>query len=118
MLSGCATIFTSDQNINLKVVDSVTQSDLTNFTCLLTDGSGNQITFKTSPSVIALSKGHNGIIVNCKKVGYHQLNMAVGENFNVVTVVNLLFWPGFIVDAATGAYKKYPSHYIVNMEKG
>ncbi|AIL65251.1 hypothetical protein NOVO_04345 [Rickettsiales bacterium Ac37b] len=31
-------------------------------------------------------------------------------------LVNVLFWPGFIVDAATGAVHKAPSHITVFME--
>ncbi|XVN44021.1 MAG: hypothetical protein RCG16_08350 [Rickettsia hoogstraalii] len=51
-----------------------------------------------------------------QKEGYKQLNIAVGDNFNSVTLINVLFWPGFIVDALSGSYKKYPSHYLVAME--
>lgn len=41
----------------------------------------------------------------------------VGESFNIVTLLNLLWLPGFAVDAITGAYKQHPSHYVVNMTK-
>lgn len=58
-----------------------------------------------------------GIQVQCRKDGYRQLNTAVGDDFNAVTLVNVLFWPGFIVDAVSGSYTKYPSHYLVSMEK-
>ncbi|WP_410542807.1 hypothetical protein [Wolbachia endosymbiont of Tetranychus urticae] len=52
-----------------------------------------------------------------KKEDYKKLNVMVGESFNSVTLLNLLWLPGFAVDAITGAYKQYPSHYVVNMTK-
>lgn len=41
----------------------------------------------------------------------------VGESFNKVVLLNLLWLPGFVVDTVTGAYKQYPSHYVVTMEE-
>lgn len=48
---------------------------------------------------------------------YKQLNMMVGESFNRATLLNILWLPGFAIDAVTGAYKQYPSHYVVTMEE-
>ncbi len=41
----------------------------------------------------------------------------VGESFNKVVLLNLLWLPGFVIDTVTGAYKQYPSHYVVTMEE-
>lgn len=41
----------------------------------------------------------------------------VGGSFNGVALLNVSWLPGFAVDAVTGAYKKYPSHYVVVMEE-
>jgi hypothetical protein len=71
----------------------------------------------SNPGSAIVSRSNGSLQVNCKKEGYIQLNTAVGDSFNSTTLVNVLFWPGFIVDAVTGAYKKYPSHYVVSMEK-
>ena len=81
------------------------------------DGSGASHVISSNPGQATVSKARGSIRIDCKKSGYTQLNMAVGESFNAVTVVNVLFWPGFIVDAMTGAYKDLPSHYVVSMKK-
>ena len=118
ILSGCATIFSgTSQTINVKVVDAGNQQLLSNVSCTVSDGNGITHSIVTNPSAISVSKGNGAIRIDCKKAGYKQLNMAVGDSFNALTVVNVLFWPGFIVDAVSGAYKKYPSHYQINMEK-
>lgn len=115
-LTGCATIFSgTSQTINVKVVDATTQVPLQNVSCVVSDGN-NSYTMAGNPSAINISKGGH-VVINCSKPGYRQLNMAVGDSFNAVTIVNVLFWPGFIVDAVSGAYKKYPSHYLINMQR-
>lgn len=118
ILSGCATIFSgTSQTINVKVIDASNQQLLSNVSCTVSDGNGITHSIITNPAAISVSKGNGAIRIDCKKAGYKQLNMAVGDSFNALTVVNVLFWPGFIVDAVSGAYKKYPSHYQINMEK-
>jgi hypothetical protein len=117
-LGGCATIFSgTSQSITVKAVDTKDNAELSGVSCSITDPSGNMFNTTTNPSTITISKGGNNMVVNCKKPGYRQLNMGVGDSFNALTVVNVFFWPGFIVDAVSGAYKKYPSHYQVNMER-
>lgn len=117
-LTGCATIMSgTSQTINVKIVDAATQSDLSNVICTVVDGNGNSSAIVTNPAVIRVSKGDGGVVIHCKKTGYRQLNMSVGDSFNALTVINVLFWPGFIVDAVSGAYRKYPSHYMITMEK-
>lgn len=118
VLTGCATVFSgTSQTINVKVVDSSNQQLLSNISCVVSDGNGATHSIVTNPSAISVSKGNGAIRIDCQKAGYKQLNMAVGDSFNALTIVNVLFWPGFIVDAVSGAYKKYPSHYQINMEK-
>ncbi len=117
-ISGCATIFSgSTQKINIKVSEPGSSEPLTGISCTVLDPNGSHIVLLSNPSTINVSRGEGAIQISCKKEGYHQLNMAVGDSFNAVTIVNVLFWPGFIVDAVSGSYKKYPSHYLVTMEK-
>lgn len=118
MLAGCATILSgTTQTINVKIVDAANQADLSGVICTVVDGNGNSNAIVSNPAVIRVSKGDGGLVIHCKKSGYRQLNMSVGDSFNALTVVNVLFWPGFIIDAASGAYRKYPSHYMITMEK-
>ena len=116
-LSGCATIFSgTTQTIHIKVIDANKQA-LSDVRCSVTDGTGGGYLITTNPGSAKVSKARGGVVVKCEKEGYKQLNTAVGDSFNPVTLVNILFWPGFIVDAASGSYRKYPSHYLVTMEK-
>lgn len=118
LLTSCATLFSgTTQTINVKIVDSADNQLLSKVSCTVSDGSGGTYAIVKNPSIIHVTKGKGTIIIMCKKPGYRQMNMAVGDSFNALTVVNVLFWPGFIVDAASGAYKKYPSHYLISMEK-
>lgn len=116
-LSSCATIFSgTTQSIRVKVIDT-NNEDVPNPHCIVYDGSGASHVLSSNPGEVMVSKARGSIRIDCKKSGYTQLNMAVGESFNAVTVVNVLFWPGFIVDAMTGAYKDLPSHYVVSMKR-
>lgn len=116
-LSGCATILSgTSQTIHVKIIDQ-NKYALNDVRCSVTDGSGGGYTINTNPGSVKVSRSRGSVVINCSKTGYRQLNTAVGDNFNAVTLVNVLFWPGFIVDAASGSYRKYPSHYLVTMEK-
>ena len=118
-VSGCATVFSgTSQTIHVKAVDSATNDVLNGVSCTVTDGSGGTYAVAGNPGDVSVSKSTGGgLRVDCRKAGYRQLNTSVGDSFNAVTLVNVLFWPGFIVDGMSGAYKKYPSYYVVSMEK-
>jgi len=116
-LSGCATVFTgTTQTVSIKVEEADTKESLA-ANCTVTDSNGGQHSLAGNPGVITVARGFNPLTVSCRKKGYTQLNTMVGSSFHGATLVNILFWPGFLVDGATGACKKYPSHYVVNMEK-
>jgi len=117
-VQSCSTVFSgTTQSINIQALDSANNQPLEGCTCVVYDSSGGQYVVNGNPGVVSVKRGHDALQVTCKKEGYKQLNTAVGDSFNGTTLVNILFWPGFIVDAATGAMKKYPSHYSVSMEK-
>ena len=117
LLSGCATIFSgTTQSINIKVIDN-NNNLVDSPACLVSDPSGASNTLNSNPGVITVSRGHGVIGIFCKKDGYNQQHVSIGDSFNAVTLIDIIFWPSFFVDAATGAYKKYPSHYVVSMEK-
>ena len=117
-LSGCATIFSSNtQVVNVKVVESKTGEALDGCSCSLTGPNGDLAIIRSNPEAVTFTRGTQPVVINCQKEGYRQLNMAVGDSFRGATIVNVLFWPGFLVDWMSGAHKKYPSHFVVNMEK-
>ncbi|WP_455665136.1 hypothetical protein [Phocaeicola sp.] len=53
-----------------------------------------------------------------KKEGYAPTPLLVESSFNPVSLWNLLFWPGFIIDLGTGKINKYDAvSYEIEMEK-
>ncbi len=71
----------------------------------------------SNPGQIIATKGKGTLRVDCKKPGYTQQNMGIAQTINGVTFVNVLFWPGFIIDAVTGNMHKYPSNVTIQMKK-
>jgi hypothetical protein len=117
-LAGCATVFTgSTQNIHVQAIDSNNNTILKDVSCTLTDAKGVIYAIHGNPGSALVTKGAGVITPNCTKKGYVQKTFGAGESFNAVTMVNILFWPGFIVDAMSGSMHKYPSHITVVMEK-
>lgn len=117
-LSSCGTMLSgTEQDINIKIVDQ-NNNLLEGTACLVTDARNGTHILHSNPGIIKVARANKGILtIDCKKPGYKQLNMHVGDSFNSATIVNILFWPGFIIDAAAGSYNKYPSHYLVRMDK-
>ncbi|WCR58489.1 hypothetical protein [Wolbachia endosymbiont of Ctenocephalides felis wCfeJ] len=118
LLTGCfATIFSGlTQTIRIKVVDDEGNL-IEKVKCTIYDPSGMSHSLTSNPRVVLIQRGSGPLSIDCTKAGYRQLNVMVGESFNKVALLNLLWWPGFVIDTATGAYKQYPSHYVVTMEK-
>jgi len=117
MLSSCATIFSgTTQSVNVVAVDEQTNETLSDARCSLTTGQGVSYIVPSNPGSVKISRSSGGITPICKKAGYTQKNFGVGDKFNAASVANILFWPGFIVDAMSGAMHKYPSHITVFME--
>ena len=49
---------------------------------------------------MVVDKGKGSLDVRCRRSGYAQSQVGVGQSFNAWTIVNVLFWPGALVDAA------------------
>jgi hypothetical protein len=117
MLAGCATVFTgTTQRIDVQAIDTVNHQVIPGASCTVTDGQGAELAVGGNPGSVIVSKGKGALNVRCSRPGYVQKQVGVGQSFNGWTVVNVLFWPGVLVDAATGAITKYPSHITVLME--
>ncbi|WP_333022914.1 hypothetical protein [Wolbachia endosymbiont of Pentidionis agamae] len=84
--------------------------------CIIQSPSGADYFLKSNPGTITVQRWSGLLSIDCKKSGYNRLDTMVEESFNTVTLLNIIWWPGFAVDAVTGAYKKYPSYYLVVME--
>jgi hypothetical protein len=117
-LTGCATIISgTTQPIHLQAIDSRTHEIIPGAMCTLNDKQGNLYVFHSNPGTVIVSKGQGALIAHCRKIGYRQKEVGVGQSFNAWTIANvILFWPGVFVDALSGAMQSYPSHITVLMQ--
>jgi hypothetical protein len=119
LLTSCATLISgTNQNINIKAVDVATNETLSDVVCSVntTKGAGYNVDLDTT-SFISVEKDQGTLQFNCTKVGYKQVSVVSTQSFDGATIANILFWPGFIVDASTGSMKKYPSNIMISMKK-
>lgn len=117
-LGGCATVLTgSESKINIQVVESGNNKLLTDLQCSVSDRDGIIYSLPNNPGYIRVPKGQGTLKVECFKAGYVQQNMGIAQKINGVTLVNVIFWPGFIIDAASGKMQKYPSKVTIQMKK-
>ena len=98
-VSGCATIFSgTTQTI---MIDSKPQGAYVE----LGPQSGK------TPATFTLSKGKDYTIE--VRLGSKKKMLALSRSFDAIGILNIFFWPGFIIDAASGAMTKYsPDTYM------
>ncbi len=117
-ISNCASIVSgTTQTIYIQALDKNTFGRVPNASCLVKDSKGGSYPVYGNPSSIVISKSRGALYTECTAPGYHQIAVGTGENFDAWTIGNIFFWPGIIVDAATGAIQKYPDHVTVIMSK-
>ncbi|MFA6038004.1 MAG: hypothetical protein WC748_07805 [Legionellales bacterium] len=115
-LSGCATVFSgTDQAVNVTAVDQETKKDLKNVHCTIIDDEGATYQLVSNPGAVVIPKGNAPLQVNCHQNGYHTYSGVINDSFDAVTLIDILFWPTFFVDWATGAMHKYPGQHSVVM---
>lgn len=90
-LSGCATIFSRSQ-------DPVTINSTPEGAAIYLDG----MRVGKTPSVVTIDRSLNAPSIEIRAPGYYSQRVMVNNTLNNVTLINLLIWPGFIVDAITG----------------
>lgn len=117
-LAGCATIISgTTQPIHLQAIDYQTHQVIPGAMCTLCDSKGRTYVFNSNPGTVIVNKGQGALIARCRRPGYVQKEVGVGQSFNAWTIANvILFWPGVFVDAFSGAMQNYPSHITVLME--
>ena len=70
-----------------------------------------------TPTKITVASPMDANIIRLKKSGYEPQQKPVQSSFQTVGILNVLFWPGFIVDYATGDMKKVNPTLAFNMQK-
>lgn len=118
LLGGCATIMSgTTQLINVQAIDKNTHDSVPNAKCTLTNSKNVTYPVDSNPGSVNVSREYGGLQAHCSAKGYRQTGVGTGSSFNAWTLVDIIFWPSFFVDAATGSAKKYPSHVTVLMER-
>ncbi len=116
ILSACASLFSPTKNIQVKAIDSTTQKDLDDVVCKVTDGSKKFYKLANNPGTVKVQKSSTNLLIVCKKAGYKQLTVSVGEDFNNTAPINPMLWAGFNLDEKINN-KKYPTHYLILMQQ-
>src|SRR3990167_314486 len=96
LLTGCATIFT-------KSADPITFTS--NPEGARVEGNGAFV--GRTPVTVPIKRALTPPQVSLKLKGYEIQHVILQNSFNGVAILNIFFWPGFIVDAATGALMDY-----------
>ncbi len=118
VLSGCATMFSgTTQTIHVQAINSATHNAVSGAQCTIDDGKGRHYIVSGNPGSVIVTRGRGALQVHCRAPGYNQKAVGAGQSFNAWTVADVLFWPGALVDAMSGAITKYPNYITVLMQK-
>lgn len=117
LLSGCATIMTgTNQKVEVTALNQKNEAVLNHASCSIVDSTGAVYPLDTNPGEATVPKGKGPLQVKCTQLGYKDYAGAINSHFNGISVLNVIFWPGFFVDMATGAIQQYPSRYTAVMK--
>lgn len=94
-LSGCATLFGDNE----KTVQIHSQPENAQVFA-------NNMPVGTTPLLMTIPSTWSPTTVIVKKPGYSEQYAQVNTSFQSVGLLNIFWWPGFIVDAITGDMKK------------
>ena len=106
-LAGCATIFSSSSDP--VAFNSVAEGAKVQI---------NGMNVGKTPVTVPVKRSISPPQVLLKLDGYESQYIMLQNSFAPVGLLNIFFWPGFIVDAATGAMMKYePQSYEIELDK-
>ena len=105
--TGCATLFSG-------TTDQVSISSQPDGARILVDG----IDQGTTPATINMKRpGLGDTQITLRLDGYRDRIFSIQKGFNTISILNILFWPGFVVDALTGAITKIdPTVYDIRLD--
>lgn len=109
VLSGCATLFSgTEEDVTFRSEPSGAQ--------VLIDG----ILVGETPTTVEVDRpGLEEMEVAIQLEGYEPRYFELDKEFNQTAILNIFFWPGFVIDALTGALFKYDKTvYTVDLEDG
>ncbi len=109
--SGCATIFSGTRTrVNIKVDVEGPRDGIKEI--YLGSGAAGRHSLRPGDNTLYLARASHPLLIRVvPNEGFDasiEWGGTVPVSFNLVTLVNILFWPGFLVDLATGAMWDYP----------
>lgn len=109
LLSGCATLFSGTE-------ERITFYSEPSGASVIIDG----IVVGTTPATVEVDRpGMEEMRVTVQLDGYDPRVFELDKEFNSASILNIFFWPGFVVDALTGALFKYDkTTYTVDLDRG
>ena len=112
--TGCATI-TSGTTQSVVVI---TEKDVINAECKLTDKKGGTWHLPHTPGAVRVQKGDGPMTIVCNKEGYKSSLLTIEETLTGTTFGNILLGGGIgiLIDTASGAAQQYPDKIIIWME--
>jgi len=107
VLSGCATIFSNSSDpVSFNSVPEGAKVQI------------NGMNVGRTPVTVPVKRSISPPQVQLKLDGYEPQYIMLQNSFAGVGFLNILFWPGFIIDAATGTMMKYePLSYEIELEE-
>lgn len=77
---------------------------------------GNEVGI--TPTDVVVSSTFSPGTITVKKEGYHTTSKQIKSSFQGIGILNIFFWPGFIIDVLTGKMMKINSgHFNVPLAK-
>jgi hypothetical protein len=106
LLSGCASIF-GDNNKTVQVNSHPAHAQVF----------ANNLPVGETPVLISIPSTWSPTVLTLKKKGYVEQSAVVNTTFQPVGILNIFFWPGFVIDAISGDMLKIrPESRVVNAD--
>ncbi len=113
VVCGCATVLGGGSNQSVSITSSPGSANF-----VVKAASGLQMAAGKTPQTVTLPRS-NEYQIDITEPGYQPQTTTLTKGVNGWTFVNVLFWPGFIVDFVTGAaYKLQPALINVTLQRG
>jgi hypothetical protein len=106
LLSGCASIF-GDNNKSVQVNSQPANAQVF----------ANGMPVGTTPTLVTVPSTWSPTVLTFKKKGYADQTALINTTFQPVGVLNIFFWPGFVIDAISGDMMKIrPESRMINAD--
>ena len=95
LLSGCSSLF-GDNSKTVQVNSKPEHAQVF----------ANNMTVGTTPVLMSVPSTWSPTVLTFKKAGYSDQTAQIDTTFQPIGVLNIFFWPGFVIDAISGNMMK------------